>query len=180
MSHDMRSGDIIKSRRGHAWIIAAVIENGAPLELSPGRHVLLVRGNDTHAGCELLLALRPECDVKRGHKRNHFDPGFSSARYGTDSSVTLFKEDSLYVAVPAPDPCHPFIEQLEGGKMLAKAPIEIAQLFVTVQRDFDDERSEHRTIPRWQFALLVQRDRDGMPPIDFDTLEQRLALPEEI
>ncbi|MGX8011673.1 hypothetical protein ACVDG8_023210 [Mesorhizobium sp. ORM8.1] len=177
---DMRAGDIIKSRRGHTWIVGCVIENGAPLELGPGRHLLLVRDNDTSDGTELLMTLRPECDLRRGHKRNFFDPGYTSARYGSDSSVTLFKEDALYVAVRAPDPCHPFIEQIEGGKMLAKAPSWMAEQFVTLQRDFDEGHSEHLTVPRWQFAVAVQRDREGKPPIDLSAVEQRLARPEEI
>lgn len=64
--------------------------------------------------------------------------------------------------------------------MLVKAPREFAELFVTVQRDFDDGPSEHLTIPRWQFALLVQRDREGKPSINLSAVEQRLAQPEEI
>ncbi|TIT32524.1 MAG: hypothetical protein E5W76_26640 [Mesorhizobium sp.] len=180
MSHDMRAGDIIASRKGNVWIVAAVIENGAPIDLPPGRHLLLIRDHDTESGTELLMTLRPECDLHRGHKRNYFEPGYTSARFGADSSVTLFKEDTLYVAVAAPKPTHPFIATLEDGKMLAKAPREFAELFVTVQRDFDDGHSEHLTIPRWQFALLVQRDRDGKPPIDLAAVQQRLAQPGEI
>ena len=71
-------------------------------------------------------------------------------------------------------------KQFEDGKMLVRAPREFAELFVTVQRDFDDDHSEHLTIPRWQFALLVQRDREGKPPINLSAVEQRLAQPEEI
>ncbi|ANN59765.1 hypothetical protein A9174_25640 [Mesorhizobium loti NZP2037] len=179
MTTDMRSGDIIKSKRGHNWIVGAVIENGAPIDLAPGRHLLLVRDHDTGSGSELLLTLRPECDLRRGHQRNHFEIGYSSARYGSNSSVTLLKEDTLYFAVPAPAPTHPFIDTI-NGRMLAKAPSELGELFVGLQHDFDDGHSEHLVLRRWQFALLVKRDREGKPPIDFDALEQRLARPEEV
>ncbi|TPK69898.1 hypothetical protein FJ548_29660 [Mesorhizobium sp. B2-4-17] len=94
--------------------------------------------------------------------------------------MTLFKENTLYLAVPAPKPTHPFIEQIDGGKMLAKAPSELAELFVSVQRDFDGGAIEHLTLRRWQFALLVERDREGKAPLDFGTIEQRLARPEEV
>ncbi|MET2827346.1 hypothetical protein [Mesorhizobium shangrilense] len=178
MTTDMRSGDIIKSKRGHHWIVGAVIENGAPIDLAPGRHLLLVRDHDTGNGSELLLALRPECDLRRGHKSNDFEVGYTSARY-QGGSVSLLKQDTLYFAVPAPSPTHPFIDTIDG-KMLAKAPIELAELFVGLQHDFDDGHSEHLVLRRWQFALLVKRDREGKPPLDFDALEQRLARPEEI
>ncbi|MER8608378.1 hypothetical protein NKH45_34805 [Mesorhizobium sp. M1156] len=179
MSTDMRSGDIVKSKRGHNWIVGAVIENGAPIDLGPGRHLLLIRDHDTGSGTQLLLTLRPECDLRRGHKRNDFEVGYTSARYGA-GSVTLFKEDTLFFAVPAPSPTHPFIETLEGGKMLAKAPRELAELFVSVQHDHDDGHTEHLTLRRWQFALLVMRDREGKPPLDFKTMESRIARAEEI
>lgn len=89
MSQDMRAGDIIKSRRGNIWIVAAVI-NGTPIDLPAGRHLLLIRDHDSENGTELLMTLRSEGDLHRGHKRNYFDPGFTSARYGADSSITLF------------------------------------------------------------------------------------------
>lgn len=179
MSPDMRAGDIIRSKRGHNWIVGAVIENGVPIDLGAGRHLLLIRDHDSASGAQLLLTLRPECDLHRGHKRNDFEVGYTSARYGANSSVTLLKQDTLFVALPAPSPCHPFIETVDG-KVLAKAPSALAELFVSVQRDFDDGHLEHRVLLRWQFALLVQRDREGKPPLDFDTIEQRIALPEEI
>lgn len=179
MTTDMRSGDSIKSRRGNLWTVAAVIENGAPIDLAPGRHLLLVRAHDTGSGTELLLTLRPECDLHRGHKSNDLEVGYSSARY-QDGSVTLFQQDTLFIALPAPSPCHPFIETMEDGKMLAKAPRELAELFVTVQHDHDDGHTEHLVLRRWQFALLVQRDREGKPPLDFEAIEQRIALAEEI
>ncbi|RJT38688.1 hypothetical protein D3227_15585 [Mesorhizobium waimense] len=105
--------------------------------------------------------------------------GYSSARYGANGSVTLLKQDTLFFALPAPSPTHPFIETVDG-KMLAKAPRELAELFVTVQHDHDDGHTEHLVLPRWQFALLVKRDREGKPPLDFDAIEQRIARPEEI
>ncbi|WP_210242664.1 hypothetical protein, partial [Mesorhizobium sp. B2-4-17] len=75
MTHDMRAGDIIASRRGHNWIVVAVIENGAPIDLPAGRHLLLVRAHDTATGTELLLTLRPESDLRKGHRRNDFEVG---------------------------------------------------------------------------------------------------------
>ncbi|GLS35366.1 hypothetical protein GCM10010869_09540 [Mesorhizobium tianshanense] len=172
----MRAGDIIKSKRGHRWIVGYAVEDGVYECLGSGRHLFLVRDN----GTELLMTLRPECDLKKGYQRNDFEVGYSSARYGSDSSVTLSKENALYFAVPAPLPTHPFVETTIDGKMLAKAPSALAELFVSVQRDFDDGHSEHLTMWRWQFALLIERDRQGKPPIDFTLCEGRIALPEEV
>ncbi|MDX8537851.1 hypothetical protein RFM23_09475 [Mesorhizobium abyssinicae] len=170
----MRSGDFILSKRGHTWVIGHPIEDGA-YECLPGRHLFLVRDN----GTELLMTLRPECDLRKGHKRNDFECGYTSARY-LESSLTLARQDTLYLAVPAPSPTHPFIQTVDGNKMLAKAPIALAELFVCLQRDFDDGRMEYLTMWRWQFALLLERDRTGKPPIDFETIQSRIAQPEEI
>lgn len=174
----MRSGDIIKSRRGHKWIIGHAVEEGAYPVLGEGRHLFLVRDIETPAGPDLLFTLRPECDLRRGWARNDFEPGYSSAGY-QDGSVVLFKQDTLFFAVPAPSPCHPFIETVDG-KMLVKAPSAFNDLFVTVQREHNDGSLDHLVLWRWQFALLVQRDREGKPPVDFARVQGRIALPEEV
>ncbi|RUV08165.1 hypothetical protein EOA79_01470 [Mesorhizobium sp. M1A.F.Ca.IN.020.03.2.1] len=170
----MRAGDIIRSKRGHIWIIGYAVEDGAYECLCSGRHLFLVRDN----GTELLFTLRPECDLKRGHRSNDFEVGYTSARY-LDSSLTLLKQDALYFAIPAPWPPHPFVETVDG-KALAKAPSALAELFVFLQRDCDDGRIENLTLWRWQFSLLVMRDREGKPPIDFDSIQSRIARPEEV
>lgn len=174
----MRSGDIITSRRKHKWIVGHAVEEGAYECLGKGRHFFLVRDIDADSGPDLLFTLRPECELRKGWKRNHFEIGYSSAPY-QDGSVVLLRQDVLFIAMPAADPCHPFIETVDG-QMMVKAPAALAELFVTVQHDHDNGSSDHLALWRWQFALMVSRDRDGKPPIDFSKVQGRIALPEEI
>ncbi|MER9711081.1 hypothetical protein [Mesorhizobium sp. M0213] len=174
----MRSGDIIKSRRGHKWIIGYAVEEGAyERALGKGRHFFLIRAIESDAGPVLLFTLRPQCDIRKGWQRNDFEVGYSSAGY-LKGSVSLVRQDTLYFAVPATADVHPFAET-HDGKMLVKAS-GFNDLFVAVQYDSDSGGSDHLILWRWQFALLMQRDRDGKPPIDFSQAQGRIARAEEI
>ncbi|MER8582721.1 hypothetical protein NKG95_29140 [Mesorhizobium sp. M1423] len=175
----MRSGDIITSRRGHKWIIGYPVEEGAyERALGKGRHYFLIRAIDWNGTPNLLFTLRPQCDIRKGWQRNDFEVGYSSAGY-LNGSVSLVRQDTLYFAVPATADVHPFTE-VHDGKMLVKAASGFNDLFVAVQYDSDGGGSDHLILWRWQFALLMQRDREGKAPIDFSQVQGRIARPEEI
>ncbi|MER9847097.1 hypothetical protein NKJ55_06995 [Mesorhizobium sp. M0106] len=174
----MRSGDIITSRRKHKWIIGYAVEEGAyERALGKGRHFFLIRAIDWNGTPNLLFTLRPQSDIRKGWQRNDFEVGYTSAGY-LKGSVSLVKQDTLHFAVPATAEVHPFMET-HDGKMLVKAS-GFNDLFVAVQYDSDSGGSDHLILWRWQFALLVQRDRAGLPPIDFSQAQGRIARAEEI
>ncbi|MER9771784.1 hypothetical protein [Mesorhizobium sp. M0220] len=156
-----------------------MLEDGVYPVLGLGQHIFLIRDIETPDGPDLLFTLRPERELRKGLQRNNLEPGYSSAPYPGGGSVCLLKQDTLFFAVQAPSDVHPFVEVIDN-KMLVKAPHAFNDLLVTVQHDHDDGSTSHLSMWRWQFVLLMQRDQQGKPPIDFSLCEGRIAHPEEV